>query len=289
MKNTFIFMCKLIIFFLTLETAAAQNINLNIELDKKEFIEGESVYLLMSLNNSSSQILNYDRFYLEGRTLELNVTDERGYILPYKGADVDYALSGPTVYTLQPGKSTQYLCPLSYFYHNFVEKDAIFPFPVVSRLLPGLYKVKAQYQVSEGKIYSNELTFTVSAPKNDDAILFERLKTKFTPDFIWGKRKDEAFILFDTLSKSNSQSIYLPIVKKTLSGFYFQKGDTSKAIEILKDLIKKNPNSGYALEAFQTMKISNREKELFLNEFKSINPSSRIVKFGDSILNKKVK
>ena len=280
---------KLVYFFLMLiivPNIYAQNLLLDIELDKKEFIEGEAICLLVNLTNLSSKIFNYDDFSLESGTLILNVTDDKGTTLPYFGLYIRGFKVIDSTNMIVNGKSVQYMCELSQTFPNYKETGLDFSFPIASRLLPGNYRVKAHYKNEEQILQSKELSFSVIAPQGEEAKLFEILKIKFHPDFIFKMDQDTKIKSFDDLVGNHPTSIYLPRLQRMLAGSLLKKGDVVRANDVLKKIIKIYPNSGYAMEAIQTMKLSIQEKEKFLNEIKLKNPHSRIVKYGENILKK---
>jgi hypothetical protein len=264
--------------------AKAQNLTLSIELDKKELIEGEPVYLLVTLKNPTFQTKKYNMLSFGSGLFHLSVIDERGNTLRYYGLILH--ASEPT-YSLAPSESVQYLCDISHYYSNVFEKfekGVNFPSPIVARMLSGSYKVKAHFRNGDVTLHSNELLFTVIAPVGDNAKLLEILKIKFRREFLEGKDNEIKISTFQELSKSYAHSIYFPLIQEQLASFYFSKGDANESKKILKNIIKTNPNSGYAMDAFRSPRLSVGEKEKLLEEIKLKSPQSRVVRFGENIL-----
>ena len=278
---------KLLYFFLLLiiiPNVYAQNLLLDIELEKKEFIEGEPIYLLVNLTNVSSKNFKYDGFSLESGTLILNVNDDKGTTIPYFGLFIRGFKTLDSTNVIVSGKAVQYMCELSQAFPNYKEMGLDFSFPIASRLLPGNYRIKAHYKNEEQILQSIELSFSVIAPQGEEAKLFEILKIKFHPDFIFKMDQDTKIKSFDDLVGKHPTSIYLPRLQRMLAGSLLKKGDVVRANDVLKKIIKTYPNSGYALEAIKTIMLPIWEKERLLNEIRLTNPQSRVVKYGENIL-----
>jgi hypothetical protein len=261
--------------------ALGQDLSLKIEIDKLEFIEGEPIYVVITLINSFSQSQDYINFLLQGRSLDLHVTGPDGKMVPYSGDN--FSFYPPIKYlSLPPNSIIQYVCPLTFYYHNFIEQGTSFPFPIVARLAPGKYTFSANYTIKEKVITSNILTFTVAAPHGEDAGLFEILKTKFRNEFIMGGKPEEKEATFKNLAIKYNKSKYYPLVCQYIASFLFEKGDTLGANEINKTLIKANPNTGHAIQLFKWLKLSDREKIDFYHELKLSSPNSRVVRYVEN-------
>ena len=253
-----------------------------IEIDKHEFIEGEPIYVVVTLNNSSSQMHDCSRFYLEGRALDLMVTEFDGKILPYNGNIFSYSSGVPQIEPIQPNTSIQYICDLQRFYYNFRELKAAFPLPVVARLVPGSYTLSARYS-NEGKlISSNILTFTVVTPQGIDAALFEVLKIKFQAEYVAGKNREEKVTFFKELEMKNKKSKYHPLICQYLAAYLSDKGDSLEANEVRKSIIKTYPNTGHAMKVYKWLKLSDKEMVDFYNELKLSSPNSRVVRYVEN-------
>jgi hypothetical protein len=262
----------------------AQNLSMTIELDKKEFVEGESIYLLLTMKNNASIAQEIDPFNIASGPLKILVENQQKEIIPYYGIKIN-GMALIRNDTLISGESAQYVCNISANYPNIIEKGVMVPSQILTRLSPGAYKVKAVFSVTDKLIISNEIVFSVIAPQGEDVKVLEILKEKLRPDYLYSISSSEKITFFKDLATSYPQSTYLPRILRTIATCWLEKGDTIEAGKVLKSVILRNPNTGHAIEAFMATKLLGKgEQAKMLKEIKLLFPESRMMKYGERIL-----
>lgn len=241
----------------------SQNIELKVEQDKGTYLVGEGIYSIVTLINLRSNEFIYSQFYIGG-LLKLIVENERGTIMPCNAPIFEYG-SKPMVKRLNTIDSLKEVIRVDRYYPSTVDGKHPFPFPTLFRMEPGKYKLQATFQFDSVLLRSNKVEFRILAPTGDEKTAYEELHRIFSEIYLSknkGKKVDE----FKTFVQNFKSSHYLPLAHKYLGVSYKEVGNLWQSNETMKNLIERFPNTGYALEALNTLEMPKNEKKMFLQK-----------------------
>lgn len=182
-----------------------------INLDKEEYLEGESVWLIIKIKNESNK---YDSLaygvaeYLVGQRLK--VMDENGKTSPYHGS-YGHSLRIPYRYFKPHSDTTYYFEIMNNFgfeYENAYDYGAM-----ISYFPAGKYTVQLVYD--EAGIISNIVTFTVNKPDEIESARLQELRRIYNT-----KDRNERIVKYHNFIDSNLNSIYIPQTIWALNGCY---------------------------------------------------------------------
>lgn len=257
----------------------AQNngLKLSINLTKEYFIEGESVYLIVTFENNNSKEIAYDRFYLEGQKLSLKVLQENGNKIDYDGARESY-LTSPKQELLNAHERVSIGIIIQYYYPTF--RDA---FLVYRKFIPGKYTVQASFLIGNIYIKSNELTFYINPAVGKDKEALTDLEKIYIPKNYFSQDTTRTIKIYDDFINRYNGSVYAPFILNEIVWTYQKVKDNAKANEALKKLIRKYPDSGFALNAITSKYLTANEKRELLQDAILNRSSSILAKYAKDL------
>jgi len=282
----------IIIFFIvncTTSYIVAQEITLTAELVSDTIIEGETAYLLLTLTNNSKSRYLYDRFYLEGTVLNLNLKDQKsGYIYHYRGGHFDY-MGDPEKSILEQGEFTQLNVNLNLnAYCPTNTKGNLPPGPFISMVMVGEYEIFVTYIQGKDTIKSNIVHLSVNEPPLKEQEAYEEIK-KICLTFYDQKATPELVDAFNHFIEKHKKSKYIPFAKFYLGDSYHRLKKNDDANRTKLHIINEYPNTGYALSAMDELYISKEAKISALKEIIQKHVETRSAKYASYLLKRAMK
>jgi hypothetical protein len=251
----------------------SQNLQLSISLEKTSFLVGEKIFVDLNLKNISSEDIEVTILwdgYVNG-LIFFNIINEFNEKTDYVGGNIDFGAKYPI---LKPGDEELGTIEILKLYGK--KEDYIY------QLKPGTYTISVDYLYRNDKITSNQLTFTINAPRGNDLEAFELFKEANHMYFTENRDEDAARLYrkgVDTYSKSNYSMLFLD---RLASVYSIGLRNYKESNNVYEELIRKHPMSKLAeevvgsmianysnLKDFQAME-ANIEK--IYEEYKNINP-----------------
>ncbi len=255
-------------------TPQSNRVELSIELSNKQiFIEGESVYLIVSLKNKGSNVVRYDGFYLESSKLTLNVTRHDGQKVNYAGPT--FTIISPISHSLLPSEKVSVGLMVDGYFPTFTDAHHVY-----RKLTPGTYTVEAQYAMNTSVVNSNRSTFQVQRPAGRLKEALDKLEEIYVPENYFSDDTSKIIPICVDYLRSYGNSPYAPLVSNEIAWTYRRTKDRAKAVEAYKTVVRSYPNHGYALNIIQENYLRPREKAVLLDEIISKHPSSYFAKYA---------
>lgn len=266
---------------------------ISLALDKKEFIEGESVWLTVTfMNNGNSvdslKILNSFEVYSN-----LKITNNNGQTSPFRGGIQDYISYSYTKFN--PGQDKTFYFELQ-ICCGFLEIDNIkgdyYYFP------NGIYKVIAYFDYENStkieKIRSEEIKFIVKKPTINEQKEFDLLQEAYrlpsTNKINDQEKKVNAFNKFIQLYPE-SKYMEIALNHSSIIKNVSDMGYDSTFIKQVDNFLENNPQSHlsealiYYSADIITKKYGGTESAVtYLEEMKNRYPDTRISKGADHLL-----
>jgi hypothetical protein len=244
--------------------AADQRLQLEISLSKEIYILREPIWLDVTLTNITAdtiRIIRLDPPCQGGVGIVLR--DSIGREIPYTGPSI---MLGPRKdFILDPGEQYYDCFNLLELYPSSKIKGLIDAY-FLPYLLPGRYKVRAQYRSA----YSQEIEFEVIEPSGDEREAYQLLRKAFT--FLLDKKSDLMIEKFQEVVDKYPTSVYAEKAFKEL----FRR----------REMLQRFPNSGYnqVILRILTGKMPEENREEFLEVIVNEHPGSRAAKFAEQMI-----
>lgn len=270
----------------------ASNFEINISMDKKDYLSLEPIWLTVKVKNNSNHTDSLE--YLNDIELlqSLNVKDAKEKKLPYHGVMVDYAI--PFFAKYGPYEELTYNIEINEGYGNVKLDNRPIAYVPNSYFDDGQYTVSSFWNREPETFFSNQLSFNVSSPGGSDFEVFNKLLDIY-------QSHGERFINY-TYKANQLKNIYAQYPQSVYAEQAFN--DYSEIVTYPFDNFKTNfidecvgffqryPDSYYShkvlvncVKAF--VKINGKDKAKlisFLEEIKQQFPSSKIGESAQKLL-----
>lgn len=251
---------------------------LSINLSKESYIEGELVYLVITLKNNGSEEITYQAFYLESGLLALRVLRKDSRVVPYFGGIYSYGPMGPDKILLMAHDQISIGVSINDYYPTFAG-----PYYMYRKIDPDQYTVQAIYRIEDKIIKSNTLTFTVSSPGEEDRKALRELENIYVPENFFARDLSPAIKAYKSYLAKYDTSPYAPFFLDKMVWAYHELKDTLKESETLKTLIRKHPDSGFSLDAIKSKYLSEQEKRELLQDVILTHPNGFFAKYAQEL------
>ena len=244
---------------------------LSIELDKTSYVEGESVCLVISLENNTSQNIFYNDFSLETHEIQLTVFRPDGKKVPYMGATNNTI--NPIQHTLLPNGKVSTGVDIDGYFPTFTDSHYMY-----RKLLPGKYTVQAQFAFGKSYIQSNELKFEVESPTGKVKEALTELERVYVWENYFSLDSAKVLRVYENYVNKHGDSPYAPVILNEIAWTYRKAKDSSRALEAYRKLVSEYPSHGLALVALQSEYLPPTLKQILVKEIMSKQPTSRSAK-----------
>ncbi len=249
-------------------------VSLEISLPSTQFLLGEPVWLDVTLTNTSQDIVVIPLgLCLACRTLDLEIRDESGDLVPYSGIHVFWM---PKPVTMAPGESQIRSYDLLEYYGIGVNKDS----DIDRRLQPSSYSVTAR----DGPVYSTVERFRIVEPEGTDAEVLNALHEASVS--LDGLELDEALRVLESIEHLTASSPYAE--RATYLKALSRLGNPEALVQACRNAVESDPDSRYA--GYYVGKVvggmTPGELALFLEDLERSAPNSRATKVARIIARK---
>lgn len=249
-----------------------ENLELKIGLDKSEFLEGESIWVKISLKNLGDDAKQVTKMsfplVIYNKSFDFNLIDSEGLRVKDSGIRSD----GLHTVTLNPNDSTYDYYDILNFYgepiHKLLRTGRKY-------LKPGSYKLSAKLSTPNISLPSNEIKFEVVEPNADEVESYELFKEAYKTWLIKNKREEEARDLFRTAIDTYPNSIYTDLHYSYLYKINsIGLRDYRACIDVIKEMIQRNPKSHVSEKFVKSLVFSYQqlnEDDIIINELNELN------------------
>lgn len=250
-------------------------VSLEISLPSTQFLLGEPVWLDVTLTNTSQDtiVIPHGPLCLRCRTLDLELRDESGDLVPYSGSNV-FWIAKPV--SMAPGESKERSYDLLEFYGTRVNECS----SIERRLQPGSYSVTAR----EGSVYSTVEPFRIVQPEGTDSEVLNALHEASVS--LDGLELDEALRVLESIEHLTASSPYAE--RATYLKALSRLGNPEALVQACNDAIESDPDSRYA--GYYVGKVVGEmtpvELALFMEGLERSAPNSRAAKAARKIARK---
>ncbi len=276
------------ILFLT-EQAYSSDWNVEISLDKEEYLIYEPIWLDVELKNISNSTLETIGIPTPNhRGFNVIIKDSKGNSLPYTGIQVSYL--GRTVKLVKPNEIEYKPFNLvsSFKFHEYYS-DYVAPYGFFSYIPPSTYTVQVELEDET----SNVLNFEIKEPEGQELEVLILLDKASTVPAIPENDHFIIPILKELLDKyPNSvyaETCYEVLVLKESSQAISEGKFDWDAYRI--QMLRKYPNSGNCVGRLEFLKKYGTKQNFqeFINSYIIKNSNTRAAKYGQFLLlNKKI-
>lgn len=250
-------------------------VSLEISLPSTQFLLGEPVWLDVTLSNTSQDtiVIPHGPLCLSCRTLDLELRDESGDLVPYSGSNV-FWIAKPV--SMAPGESKERSYDLLEFYGTRVNEYS----SIEKRLQPGSYSITAR----EGSVYSTVEPFRIVQPEGTDAEVLNALHEASVS--LAGMDLDGALRISQSIEHLTASSPYAE--RATYLKALSRLGNSEAHVQACNDAIESDPDSRYA--GYYVGKavggMTPGELASFLEGLERNAPNSRATKAAKKIANR---
>ncbi|MBI2419585.1 MAG: hypothetical protein HYV28_17115 [Ignavibacteriales bacterium] len=276
-------------------TAAAQNLQVKIQLEKKEYYQGDYVELLFELKNSGSDIL-IDGLFIDNITsqIAITITDEHGKIVA-KSHEFPRGLGFLFPRKLKKGCSFFEMISLSGYFGNENAEEGVGISGECYYFKPGRYQVNVCYtfekyqehnenggqmwsvvENSAKPILSNTLVFTVVKPKTvNDQYIYNTLKqiqrdiAKGTESNSRNHRKN-SINQFKELIRKYPRSIYLDVLYMNLIMSYYFTKQHSELLNLTAKVMEKFPDRWMIYGPLNILRSISQTDKSYISAFEQL-------------------
>jgi len=248
-----------------------KDFDLTIQLDKTIFLEGEPIWVKISLKNLGEDAKKVTKMsfpsVLYNNSFDFNLIDSEGLRVKSTGI----RSHGSHTIILNPNDIT-------YDYYDILN---VYGEPI-NKLLksgrkylkPGSYKLSAKLSTPEISLPSDEITFEVLESTADEVESYELFKEAYNRWLI-KKKRQEARELFRRAIDTYPNSIYTDLQYS----FLYQVNsiglkDYRASIDVIKEMIQRNPKSHVSEKFVKSLVFSYQqlnEDDIIINELNELN------------------
>jgi len=267
-ENVNLFVFTICVLVLSSAVAQAQDLKLEISLSDTTYYVCQSIWLDAELTNISDDTVRVQTFKFPGGDI-LNVVlrSENGDTLRsvWHAQLLDW--SG---FVLNPEKTYYEALDLADVFHNYEVAPEFPAFQWTPSLAPGKYEVSAEYQFRHNKVGTPKIAFEVIEPTGTQRQALELYVQAYRNQ----KRKNYS------LAKQQLNSLITSYPKSVYAEKAYWRVHGNE------ELLEKCPDSGYHQGHLRTAidKMSNEEKQRFLQEVIKDHPKTRSAKFAEQML-----
>lgn len=269
-------------------SAKAQDWDLEISLEKQNFMLHESIWLDVTLTNITSNSIKTDGIGVPNHSgFTIEIRDKTGNILEYTGPQ--WSMFTGYEKNLIESAEKQYISIDLLKSFGIIEGSS--GYSVQKRYFPflpvGSYTVQAHFD----GVSSNVLSFDILEPSGEEK---EALELMVDARSLW-KRRDHAPSgrKYQEVIDKYPNSVYAETCLRKARVYtdnrikkYFREGIEYDEIGIYKELLQKFPNSGSSRDWLFviTKDMDQTEKEKYIDEAIQNNPNTRVAKFAKQML-----
>jgi hypothetical protein len=251
----------------------SEGIRLVVELDNTVFVEGESIYAVVTLHNDRLQDLEYDGYYLEAGKLTMDIRQANGTRLPYRGAK--FAIVDPFRFVLGPQERVSLAILVDGYFPTQMDEQQIY-----RKMSPGEYSLKADFLLGESKVQSSTLSFRVipATGKNREAL--QEMERLLVPSNYFSSDTAAVLEVFHDFIRKFGETKVASRVWREIAWTYRKAKDSIRALQTYENILQRFPNHGLSLDVLQSKYIPESRKALMIEEVSRMFPSSLVAKYA---------